>query len=234
MATAAADKLSAADVILNRTNVALARSQRLIQSWLPALETKSGGPAQDEDNDDDFVAESEIAGVGSKRPLEDDGLPDGAFKRRKLASNDKLLESLLGKKAAQAHRKSQKPASASVHAPSTAVPTRPPPQKRQDDSEDEEDGRSAAFTPRVHRNDISKAGPIQHRHEDHQGVVETDIIDLPPFETVVKPGIAQPDQSRIKKNKAGGSYLDELLAQRASKRRKKVKKGDEVTISAVR
>jgi hypothetical protein len=35
MSAATKDALSQADIIFNRTNVALARSQRLIQSWLP-------------------------------------------------------------------------------------------------------------------------------------------------------------------------------------------------------
>ena len=35
MSAATKDALSQADIIFNRTNVALARSQRLIASWLP-------------------------------------------------------------------------------------------------------------------------------------------------------------------------------------------------------
>ena len=106
---------SQADVILNRTNVALARSRRLIQSWLPPPPpptSNQSAPQQDaaaqdgSDSDSDFEGLDEFAGLGStKRKTDDVGLPDGALQRRKLASNEKLLEQLLGKKAVAERKK---------------------------------------------------------------------------------------------------------------------------------
>ncbi|KAI7515220.1 hypothetical protein KC316_g21563, partial [Hortaea werneckii] len=67
---------SEADVILNRTNVALARSQRLIQSWLPPKPSEESAATQltpAEDDEEDFKGLDETAGIGSKRKAEDEG-----------------------------------------------------------------------------------------------------------------------------------------------------------------
>jgi hypothetical protein len=65
MSAATKDALSQADIIFNRTNVALARSQRLIASWLPpkpqSEQQESTQAAADED--DDFRGDSEIGGM---------------------------------------------------------------------------------------------------------------------------------------------------------------------------
>ena len=59
MSAATKDALSQADIIFNRTNVALARSQRLIQSWLPPKpEAEQDSPAN-QDDDDDFLVPRE-------------------------------------------------------------------------------------------------------------------------------------------------------------------------------
>ncbi|KAI7520430.1 hypothetical protein KC331_g20223, partial [Hortaea werneckii] len=140
---------SEADVILNRTNVALARSQRLIQSWLPPKPSEQSAATQStpaEDDEEDFKGLDETAGIGSKRKAEDEGLPDGALRRKKLASNDKLLEQILGKKAAQ-QKKKQDASKNSLKAslPAKQIPAQPTKPQQPDSEEEEEEGRAAAF-----------------------------------------------------------------------------------------
>ncbi|OCL13985.1 hypothetical protein AOQ84DRAFT_270621, partial [Glonium stellatum] len=94
---------SEADIIFNRASVALAKSQRLIASWLPPktheelANTKSEEELEKEEKDI-FTPVPELLGVGAPLPKD---VNDGSFKRRELSSNDKLLKQLLGKKAAK-------------------------------------------------------------------------------------------------------------------------------------
>jgi hypothetical protein len=223
--SAMADKLSEADIILNRTNVALARSQRLIQSWLPP---KPAETAQDQvqDDEEDFAGEDELAGVGSKRKAEDEGLPDGAFRRKKLASNDKLLEQILGRKAAQARKKSQeasKGRAGSLHAAPKAMNANVPARKAEVESDEEEEGRAAAFR--------SKKQKKAHRREEGPALDEKQPDAEPGApqggaeereKTTPAAQDSEPEEERPRK-KAASSYLDEILGQKAKKKKNKQK-----------
>jgi len=232
MSAATKDALSQADIIFNRTNVALARSQRLIQSWLPpkpqAEDQNSTDSLANQDEDDDFRGDSEIGGIGSAAQKDDSGLPEGAFKRRNPGANDKLLDSLLGKKAANAHRKAQALAKSATAQPLSAPkPVAKETSKRpaQDSDSDDEGGRAAAFKSK--RSKPSKPQPKMseeaaeddadaHAADDEIAVNETG----PSFE---------PPQEASTASKTGGrkrpaSYLDELLGQKANKKNKKKKK----------
>jgi hypothetical protein len=229
MSAATKDALSQADIIFNRTNVALARSQRLIQSWLPPKpEAEQDSPAN-QDDDDDFRGDSEIGGIGSAAQKDDSGLPEGAFKRRNPGANDKLLDSLLGKKAANAHRKAQALAKQSATAqPQTAAkPAVKETAKRpaQDSDSDDEGGRAAAFKskrPRPSKPQPKIAGEPTENDTDARAADEE-----------VKANVTEPSpeplQETITASKTGGrkrpaSYLDELLGQKANKKDKKKKK----------
>ena len=59
----------------------------------------------DQDSEDDFNALDET--TGAKPKAENEGLPDGSMNRRKLASNEKLLEQLIGKRAVAERKKQQ-------------------------------------------------------------------------------------------------------------------------------
>lgn len=50
---------SEAEIIFNRANIALARSQRLVASWLPPQqsETSNGGRTENQKNDNDNAAD---------------------------------------------------------------------------------------------------------------------------------------------------------------------------------
>lgn len=227
MSAATKDALSQADIIFNRTNVALARSQRLIQSWLPpkpqAEDQDSTHPVADED--DDFRGDSEIGGIGSAAQKDDSGLPEGAFKRRNPGANDKLLDSLLGKKAANAHRKAQ-----ALAKQATAQPTGPPkpavkeaPKRRAQDSDSDEDegGRAAAF-----KSKRAKPSKPQPKSEEPSAELEADGSAA---EGDIKAKATDKRQETNTGGKAGGrkrpaSYLDELLGQKANKKSKKKNK----------
>ncbi|KAI7234713.1 hypothetical protein KC330_g4647 [Hortaea werneckii] len=223
---------SEADVILNRTNVALARSQRLIQSWLPPKPSEESAVTQltpAEDDEEDFKGLDETAGIGSKRKAEDEGLPDGALRRKKLGSNDKLLEQILGKKAAQ-QKKKQDASKNSIKAslPAKQMPAQPTKPQQPDSEEEEEEGRAAAFKSKKRKANPPVARPAEppvqesgaQERTDHEEVMQNDraVHDNDP-----QPANEDTDDERPAKRKTG-SYLDELLNQKASKKSKKKNK----------
>lgn len=231
MSASTKETLAQADIILNRTNVALARSQRLIASWLPpkdAAEPQSSAQ-QDDGDDDDFRGDSEIGGIGSAAQRDDSGMPDGAFKRRKLGANDKLLESLLGKKAANAHRKSQQQSGrgGSGLAQSASKPLSKEQPRRQlveEDSDEDEGGRAATFKSKKSKAK-KHAAPARDEDGDEDAVPRAGAEELAERAVLDEPKPAasqQPPPAAGKKRPA--SYLDELLAQKASKKSKKRKK----------
>jgi len=225
-----------ADIFLNRANVAFARSQRLIQSWLPAQSQAEENRQVEDEDEEDFDGLDELGGLGSKRKAKDEGLPDGVFKRNKLASNDRLLEQLLGKKAVQARKKSLQSSSAGrsgygVQQHGVAKPwsTTTVPRKRDAESEDEEEGRAAAF-----KSKKVKAKPANREETerdvaprldgDDKGEQESSGVAREDEATAAMPD-RQSDSEEIRPAKKGaGSYLDELLSQKATKGKKKRKK----------
>lgn len=226
MSASTKETLAQADIILNRTNVALARSQRLIASWLPPKDSQSSHEQQNDNEDEDFRGDSEIGGIGSVAQRDDSGMPDGAFKRRKLGANDKLLESLLGKKAANAHRKSQQQQVGRGGAGGGLAQSAPKSLKRErqpveEDSEDEEGGRAAAFKSR--KGKVTRVEtPVEDADSDEDAMPGAGAEELAERAVNIKP-IPQPPPSAAGK-KRPASYLDELLAQKASKKSKKKKK----------
>ncbi|KAI6896957.1 hypothetical protein KC318_g9346 [Hortaea werneckii] len=226
---------SEADVILNRTNVALARSQRLIQSWLPPKPSEESAAAQStpaEDDEEDFKGLDETAGIGSKRKAEDEGVPDGALRRKKLGSNDKLLEQILGKKAAQ-QKKKQDASKNSLKAslPAKQMPAQPTKPQQPDSEEEEEEGRAAAFKSKKRKANPPVTRPAeppirdataQERTNTEQGMQKSHSAA---HEAAEPPSANEKDtdDERPAKRKTG-SYLDELLNQKASKKSKKKNK----------
>jgi hypothetical protein len=230
MSAATKDALSQADIIFNRTNVALARSQRLIASWLPPKpQTEDQDTTKSlADEDDDFRGDSEIGGIGSTAQRDDSGLPEGAFKRRNPGANDKLLDSLLGKKAANAHRKAQALAKSAATQPLSAPkPAVKETSKRpvQDSDSDDEGGRAAAFKSKRPR--PSKPLPKiadDAAEEDANAPVADDDARVKTTETSPEPPQAANTASKTGGKKRPASYLDELLGQKANKKNKKKKK----------
>ncbi|KAM5451734.1 hypothetical protein MaudCBS49596_003561 [Microsporum audouinii] len=132
---------SEADVIFNRANVALARSQRLIASWLPpktADETANAKSEEELEREEDeiFTAVPEKLGLGAPIPQKE---ADGSIKRTELSSNDKLRKQLLGKNFQKAEAAKSKNARPRIK-PAGPIPGRG--NEIVEDS-DEEDGRSS-------------------------------------------------------------------------------------------
>lgn len=228
-----AGTISDADIMLNRINVALARSQRLISSWAPPKpKDEQDATAQDED-ERDFKPMTETAGLGSQVSLEDDEVLAGTLHRKKLsASNEKLLEQLIGKKAAQARKKSQeagKRMSANKHASPKPLPDKPKQQQEDVGSEsDEEAGRAAAFKSRkrvrAHRQQLHIGALNGEQNED--GIGEDSAKEAASIGSAQGKRVGSPLDSDVDERpakKKATSYLDEVLAQKAKKSKKKKK-----------
>ena len=232
-----------ADVVMNRLNVALARSQRLINSWLPQNQTRESedGEVEADDDDEHFKPMSETGGIGSKVAFDDEGLPDGAWQRKKLSSNEKLMEQLMGKKAARARVKSRdagKSISASRHAAPKPLLNAMREQKRKAESEDEDEGgRAAAFKPRKRgkarehqvAKQIADQGNDGEMENDESGPVRGGVADEAHDQGTGSIMDSEPGEKASKR--MGGSYLDELLAQKAKKKKARNKKNTPSTDS---
>ncbi|BCR87068.1 DUF3245 domain-containing protein [Aspergillus chevalieri] len=150
--------MSSTEIILNRANVALARSQRLVASWLPpqtteeqSSNTKSEEELQREE-DEIFTAVPETLGVGAPLPSK---LPDGSWNRAELDSNDALRRQLLGRnyqnvmkeKEREREREARQRASAanaSANGDANNSKSGVNNEAVEEDSYDEEDGRTVA------------------------------------------------------------------------------------------
>lgn len=236
---------SEAEIILNRTNVALARSQRLIQSWLPpkpddatrAGTSHNGAPeaTNPDDDEEDFRGLDETVGLGAKRKADVDGLSDGLRRRRIGGSDDRLLEQILGKKGAAEKRKREGAKSAGKEQGAGKVKAAG--QGKQESARDvdagsdsEEEGRAAVFKSRKQKRGSSAPQSAPEPVEERDGVEdETGGKDggRDHSAAVAKAPAEGPDdddeEQRPAKRKTG-SYLDELLAQKANKKPKKKKK----------
>ncbi|KAM3421272.1 hypothetical protein BST61_g1674 [Cercospora zeina] len=242
---------SDADIWLSRVNIAQARSQRLLQSWLPKNAASRSTPAQGEDDDDDqdnFTGLTESAGLGTK-PKESDSEVDGIFKKRHASSNDKLLEQLLGKKAAAAKKKERalakqsksnialgRAAPLSAHGTPASAKSAPgsPAVPAVDSDGEDEPGRAATFmSKKVTRDRKLPAYATQGSALRGTTPIDEDATPLDPREDAatikaMKDGISQASQGQAEvqadsarpRKKKTTSYLDEVLSK---KKRKKPK-----------
>jgi hypothetical protein len=164
----------------------------------------------------------ERSGLGAAVP---DDL-DAIMPSRALTSDHKLLETLMGKKAAKAHLAS-KQSSKAITKPSQPVR----PQKNvKEESEDEEEGRAASFHSK--RTKVAKSQP---KDEDMSPAEDSLLNENALSEKTKEDAEAQDDsESEAKRKKQTPkqqrqrakpvSYLDQILAER-SKKKKKSKSG---------
>lgn len=224
-----ADQISEADIALNWRSVALARSQRILQSWLTPERTPQCTPQAFEDgnNEDNFSGEDETGGLGSKRRAEDDEELSGiALKRQKLTSNDKLLQQLLGTKAATLKRKEQAKAKATTKAISILRDQK----QAEEGDEDEEDGRSSAFVSRKQRHDSWRNAKSRREAQasvDSDGHDSEELGEVDEGQRTQPPAAeySEPEPVNRLRKIASGNYLDEILGRSAKKKSKKKKKG---------
>ncbi|KAJ5824291.1 hypothetical protein N7447_006631 [Penicillium robsamsonii] len=208
---------SESDVILNRANVALSRSQRLVASWLPQQTAEElANPKTDEElqreEDEIFTAVPETLGVGAPLPQK---AADGSWNRTELDSNDKLRKQLLGKNydrvmKAAAEQKAAAAASMAAAASASASVAK----AEVEEEYDEEDGRSAMLA----RQKNKRNGGAGAGRGVHPAAAAAEAGDKG-GEGEGAP--AQQAPARSKGRKKATSYLDELLAERAKKRKKK-------------
>ncbi|KAK3077434.1 hypothetical protein LTS18_010274 [Coniosporium uncinatum] len=231
MAPAAND----ADVLFNRANVALAKSQRLISSWLG--ESSNGEVALSHGNgdkeDEEFEYEPELLGVGAPRPTN----KDEALPRRDLSSLEKLQRELLGKDAAAKllKQKQLKMRSNGLPAQQSAPPknttnSRP---LREEQSEDEDEGRTASFKSKRAKTAILK---VSHQDYVNQTAPEASSKKRPATEAEAAESDSDDDDEQqiastsVRNTPSGGpkkgpsSFLDEMLSEKAKKWKKKKKK----------
>ncbi|KAF2431237.1 hypothetical protein EJ08DRAFT_696624 [Tothia fuscella] len=206
---------SEAEIVFNRANVALAKSQRLIASWLPPKtpEELANAKTQEELEKEDadlFTPVPELLGVGAPLPKD---AADGVVKRKDTSSLDALRKQLLGRNATTRNLEVKPEQGVSKPLAKTAKPVL-------SESEDDEGGRSAVFASRKikSKRPISPEVPTENYEEDLGS-------DLPP-ERSPKPS-SKPIDSKAKPSKRkASSFLDEMLAEKAKKKSKK-KKGVE-------
>ncbi|KAL3436321.1 hypothetical protein BDV09DRAFT_193988 [Aspergillus tetrazonus] len=213
------------DVILNKANIALARSQRLVASWLPAA------PATGEDNaktdaelqkeeEEIFTAVPETLGLGAPLPTK---AADGSWNRRELDSNDELRRQLLGRnykrvmaEKEKARQKTADPASKN-HASKGA-----PGHNQQgsgvgenEDIDDDDEGRAASISKNASSRKRKVGGSAEPTTRTEGADSETKYKDSEEENTASSQGL------RAKGRKKATSFLDEILAERSKKRKKR-------------
>ncbi|KAJ6180421.1 hypothetical protein N7519_010882 [Penicillium mononematosum] len=210
---------SESDVILNRANVALSRSQRLVASWLPQQTTEElANPKTDEElqreEDEIFTAVPETLGVGAPLPQK---AADGSWNRTEMDSNDKLRKQLLGKNYDRVMKAAAEQKAAAAASTATAASTSASvPKAEVEDEYDEEDGRSAMLARQKNKRKggagagrgVHPAAAAAAAEAGDKGGEEGE-------------GEGAPAPARSKGRKKATSYLDELLAERAKKRKKR-------------
>ncbi|PWY64748.1 hypothetical protein BO70DRAFT_192219 [Aspergillus heteromorphus CBS 117.55] len=218
------------DIILNKANVALARSQRLVASWLPPATTEDQANIKSEEElqreeDEIFTAVPETLGVGAPLPTK---AADGSWNRTELDSNDKLRRQLLGKNYKKVMTaKGNTPAGAGAVSRLPVSGASSSTTKDVEDEDDEEEGRTALIGK---KNAISskkrkaehRVRPVSEPSNDQNSKTKQISGDDDDGDEIDKPNkqtgpLIQPSRGR----KKATSYLDEILAERSKKRKKR-------------
>lgn len=212
------------DAIINRINLQLARSRSILNSW-QSQSAKADENQEDDlrDNDEEFTQYDEKGGIGSKASHDD----ESSLLTRRSAFKDKLLEQLIGKKAASAKRKedAHKSMSTSKHAAPKPLTNGQMSQAQAEESDEEEEGRAAAFRSKKSSNlqAQTRANEEAADDADEEGQSESmhAIQGLEAAEGKARENSDAKAEPKAPKRKAGGSYLDELLSKKAKKKSKK-------------
>ncbi|MCJ1414101.1 hypothetical protein MMC32_000426 [Xylographa parallela] len=200
---------SEADIIFNRANVALAKSQRLIASWLPPrteeeLRNVKSAEEIEREEQETFAPVPELLGLGAPLPQE---IKNGDERRQELSSNDKLRKQLLGKEFAKLYGRTGPAAKKDLGNLPLGSKPRPIPTTLPVDEDVEEDGgRSSLGKPK------RKIGASLLVIEQDEGAVDNN-EPLPRSKTGGKGSASS--------SKRGSTYLDEVLAEKLRKKTKK-------------
>ncbi|KAL9597332.1 MAG: hypothetical protein Q9219_005198 [cf. Caloplaca sp. 3 TL-2023] len=201
---------SQADIIFNRANVALAKTQRLVASWLPPPtedEVKNAKTEAEIEREEQeiFTPVPELLGLGAK-PIE-----VGVLKREKLGPDEVLRRQLLGRNYAKVRNNrgqlqdDQKGAGAIRPVGSKPRPE-PPKCDIKVDSSGDEGGRSS-LGKRKHRDILGLSGG------GGSGFVQADDVHAP-----------EKRPKDVKKPAKAINYLDEVLSQKRKRHKSKKRK----------
>ncbi|KAF2687456.1 hypothetical protein K458DRAFT_296696 [Lentithecium fluviatile CBS 122367] len=223
------------DVLFNRLAVGVAQEQSLLASLmgseLDAEPQNETSETATEDKDAMSAGDDEQFGVGAKIPKE---IGNGTFTRRVPTSDDKLLQQLIGKKAAKAHLEAKQASKHSAKQPGQKH-SKPHAAPKKEESEDEEEGRASAFKSKKRK--TTKAQPAELKikelgiddnltdespsAQDHRAsesaskenhIEKSDVSDAEESKKIAP-------KSRHRQSKPA-SYLDQLLAERSKKKKK--------------
>ncbi|MCJ1379817.1 hypothetical protein MMC17_002920 [Xylographa soralifera] len=200
---------SEADIIFNRANVALAKSQRLIASWLPPrteeeLRNVKSEEEVEREEHEMFAPVPELLGLGAPLPQE---IKSGDERRQELSSNDKLRKQLLGKEFAKLYGRTGSTVKKDFGNLPLGSKPRPVATRLVVEEEVEDDaGRSSLGKPkRKVEADLLEAEREEGGDDNNK--------PLPRFDTKGKGSISS--------SKRGNTYLDEVLAEKLRKKKKK-------------
>ncbi|PGH13599.1 hypothetical protein AJ79_03592 [Helicocarpus griseus UAMH5409] len=222
-----ASKPSEADIVFNRANVALARSQRLIASWLPPKTPEEIASAKTEEDlqreeDEIFTPVPEKLGLGAPLPKSQ---ADGSFNRTELSSNEKLRKQLLGKnyKKPTANAAPNSSNARPGVAEKKYQPARPASKQQPESDDDEDEGRSSLGRNKRKRSKSATVGTGNDKttttttaavNDNGNGHDDDDDEDGSKFG-------GKKQRSMKTQRKKPVSYLDELLSERSKKKKKK-------------
>ncbi|KAL4976539.1 hypothetical protein BDW66DRAFT_50204 [Aspergillus desertorum] len=214
------------DVILNKTNIALARSQRLVASWLPPP------PATDETNaktdaelqreeEEIFTAVPETLGLGAPLPTK---AADGSWNRKELDSNDALRRQLLGRnykkvmaEKEKARQKTADPATTKNHVSKGATGHHQQGSGAiKDEDDDDDEGRTASIGKKASAKKRKVGGSAEPTAQTDSMGADSAFKD----EDSANEKTASLQGPNSKGRKKATSYLDEILAERSRKRKK--------------
>ncbi|KAL1963283.1 hypothetical protein VTN77DRAFT_8506 [Rasamsonia byssochlamydoides] len=237
-----------ADIIFNRANVALARSQRLVASWLPPKtpEELANSKSEEElqrEEDELFTPVPERLGLGAPLPQQGAAAADGSWNRTELSSNDKLRQQLLGKnyrkkvpsdkdnKVVGGSHKGTVPATSAATTASasddeeelgrSAVGRSKKKEKEKEKSKGEANNPATATMESV--DDESKDKNDEAKNDDDDDNTDDDADADAGKSTSKRGGVTAAPSSNSKGKRAVGSFLDELLSDRSRKKRKRQK-----------
>ena len=219
---------SEADIIFNRANVALAKSQRLIASWLPPrteeeLRNVKSEEEIEREEQEMFAPVPELSvytthalrvilfspsplrlGLGAPLPQE---IKNGDERRQELSSNDKLRKQLLGQEFAKLFGKTGSAAKKGVGNLPLGSKPRPVATEPVADEDGEEDlGRSSLGKPKRKIEADSPDVEQEERGGDNNEALHQ-------FNSRGKGSTSS--------SKRGSTYLDEVLAEKLRKKKKK-------------
>ncbi|KAL8792860.1 MAG: hypothetical protein Q9195_004590 [Heterodermia aff. obscurata] len=196
-------------LLFTRAPLALSRTQRLVSTWLPPptaeeLAERTESTEMQREEDETFRPSSELSGLGARYTAEDEK------QAMTLRSDEKLKALLLGKGGKKSKRNDgAKPAKR----PSSALSGKPPSADHSNEfSSEDELGRTSLGKAKVRMPDAGVRGPDTG-------------IDGAKHDTKLA---LRNNPSRPDRKATAANYLDEVLAEKAQRQQKRVRKSKQL------